>query len=152
MEGFKVSACKPLGWTVVEGIDFMAKELRIVSLETVAEMPKGPSGLITSIQFDGEMLRILVDFEVSLATVLFDHPDGFRVLEERHLQEFWGPPVRACGIVYRVTGAGWLAQESERDFLMSMERDRLKEYLVVGDLECVNVLASESPEVSVEAK
>jgi hypothetical protein len=51
------------------------------------------------------------------------------------------------GWLHRIDQGGWRALESTRDGFLSGLDERLAEYLVVGQNDCLNVLSRAEPEV-----
>ncbi len=84
-----------------------------------------------------------------VATVAFEYVEGFRVLDEGNLLEFWPTCSRQNGWIYQITNGGWLDQESKRDgFLVNINRKTFLEYFVIGADNCVNVMSREPPRVT----
>lgn len=80
--------------------------------------------------------------------VIFANVDGFRVLDERDLSEFWPTCSSPNGSIFEVSEGGWLSQELQRSgFITAHMNGELKEYLVTGADDCVNVLSASPPEV-----
>ena len=79
---------------------------------------------------------------------LFEDVQAFRVLDERDLQEFWPACSSATGGIFEINGGGWLSQESQRPgSMLAHMHPQMKEYLVAGQNECVNVLANTAPAI-----
>lgn len=107
--------------------------------------PRGRPG-ISEIHYDVWTLRVTLDFPKLDGVVYVDFPslNGFRVLDEGDLAEFWPAPK---GWLFTVSSGGWLHLESSRGGFIS--DDGLSEFLIAGQDDCVNVLASETPTVTI---
>lgn len=68
--------------------------------------------------------------------------EGFRMLDEGDLLEFW--PQCSDGWLHEITAGGWFDQERLRPGFLSGDR-ALKEYLVSGVDRCLSILAWEAP-------
>lgn len=73
----------------------------------------------------------------SLTSLQISAVEGFRVLDEGDLLEFW--PHCSGSWLHEITAGGWLDQERLRTGFLSGDR-ALKEYLVAGADTCLNVL------------
>ena len=80
--------------------------------------------------------------------VEFEDVQGFRVLDERDLMEYWPICSTPNGWLFEITTGGWLAQEDERhgSCIKEMYSD-IKEYLITGEDDCVSVLTRQEPVV-----
>ncbi|MEJ5148478.1 hypothetical protein [Sphingobacterium sp. MYb388] len=88
------------------------------------------------------------DMDEDKATIKFDRILGFRVLDEGDLLEFWNDQ-RPKGWLWEVLENGWFDFEKTRDeFLSACHEDELKEYLILGINDCVNVLTFNAPIIS----
>jgi len=77
---------------------------------------------------------------------LFEDVQAFRVLDERDLQEFWPACSSSTGGIFEVNAGGWLSHERQRPgSMLAHMHPQLREYLVTGQNECVNVLSSTAP-------
>jgi hypothetical protein len=94
---------------------------------------------VRSIRYDFESLTIDIQGEgVLFGHVVFDEPLGFRVLDERDLNEFWDTYHEGTGWLYEVKEGGWKDLENARGgFVSSIYYPELREYLVV-DNTCVS--------------
>lgn len=108
---------------------------------------------VTDIHFDLWTLRITLIFPSSNnpTYVEFCDSEGFRVLDEGDLTEFWdsnGAPSWLCS----VKRGGWLDLECSRPGgdVLATKKD-LREYLVVGINDCVSVIAYEPPSIKTTA-
>ncbi len=104
---------------------------------------------ITDVTYDLWLLRITLRFENidHPVYVIFDGVRGFRVLDEGDLLEFWKPDVRGKGWLCRVDKGGWFDLESLREGFVSGVTGGYKEFLVVGENECVSVIARDNPNI-----
>jgi hypothetical protein len=104
--------------------------------------------VVRSVCYDGETLGIEVQGDgVAYARLVFRRPAGFRVLDERDLNEFWEKYHARHGWLYVVEEGGWLELESQRRWFNSPDFfPGLQEYLLVCD-KCVSVMAVEPPEI-----
>ncbi|ELN6934634.1 hypothetical protein RZY48_004150 [Vibrio navarrensis] len=116
-----------------------------VKTKNSAEIPE-----VTSISYDLWTLRICLAFNTSsdqYAYVDFDGVEGFRVLDEGQILEFWGEESNNFWL-YEVHSNGWLSMESKRKGAPLLAEDSdLKEYLIAGVNECVSVIAYDLPQV-----
>ena len=106
--------------------------------------------VVTSVEYRRGSLTVQVTEPggVRTITVQFEEVEAFRVLDERDLQEFWPACSSSTGGLFEVTDGGWLSQEMQRPgSLLAHMHPNLKEYLLTGSDECVNVLANISPTV-----
>lgn len=112
-------------------------------------LPRLGSREVTDVSFDIWTLRVRLSFPNSNDVVVaFEGPEGFRVLDEGDLDDFWG--VLPSGAVLEVRSGGWFDLEASRSEAFSARKvTRIKEYFVPGVNFCVSVIASEPPTVSV---
>lgn len=103
---------------------------------------------IIYIEFDIETLIITVRIDGDKLDVVFNAPNGYRVLDEGDLLEFWPSCSSNVSWLYKIIDGGWLSQELVRPGFFSSRDAELSEYFVVGCNYCVNVLAREAPDVS----
>ncbi len=103
---------------------------------------------VVNIDFDIRALVVTVIIDGSTLDVSFDAPVGFRVLDEGDLLEFWPVCSSPSGWLHEVSEGGWLEQESKRSGFLSEDRAGIKEYFVIGEDYCVNVIAWEAPSVT----
>lgn len=91
-------------------------------------------------------LRLTLAFRPNeIVYVDFEAVEGFRVLDEGQLLEFWGDDSEDHW-VFKVLDNGWLATEAARKTAPFIaENGQLKEYLVAGINDCVNILGYEPP-------
>jgi hypothetical protein len=101
-----------------------------------------------SLRYDSEALAIEIQSEgFAFARVVFQHPIGFRILDERDLCEFWENYHEKNGWFYEVEQGGWRELESLRShFCAPSLFPKLQEYLLVGD-KCISVFATQLPEI-----
>ena len=104
---------------------------------------------VVDIHYDLWVLRVTVLFEGAKnpTYVSFDAVEGFRVLDEGQLLEYWDPG-QSGSWLYVVEKGGWLELEASRNGAPTLAADgKLKEYLVAGINDCISVLAYEDPTV-----
>ena len=109
-----------------------------------------PQSEVTSVEYSLGSLRVQVTTPAGdrAVTVRFEEVEAFRVLDERDLQEFWPACSSATGGVFEISNGGWLSQEMQRPgSMLPHMHPQLKEYLVTGQNECVNVLAAMAPAI-----
>ena len=105
---------------------------------------------VATVEYRLGSLRVHVTDPTSnqTATAQFEGVQAFRVLDERDLQEFWPACSSATGGIFEINGGGWLSQETLRPgSMLAHMNPQLKEYLVTGQNECVNVLANAAPTI-----
>ncbi len=79
--------------------------------------------------------------------IVFRSVEGFRVLDERDLCEFWKEYNEKNGWLYEVLQGGWMELEKQRPlFNAPVVIPQLREFLIV-DHTCVSVLSTDAPEV-----
>ncbi len=117
-------------------------------VQTIASVKEGTPAVV-QVSFDLWTLRITMQFPgISTPTyVEFENVSGFRVLDEGDLLEFWSPEVRKPGWLWLVEAGGWLHLESTRDGFLRGDLLAMKEFMVLGINECVNVFAPSEPRV-----
>ena len=104
---------------------------------------------ITDIHYDLWVLRLTLFFAGAKnpTYVHFEAVEGFRVLDEGQLLEFWGEG-RPGSWLCSIQSGGWLSLEQSRQGAPSLsEPTELQEYLVAGINDCVSVIAYEEPSV-----
>jgi hypothetical protein len=122
---------------------------------TPHKIPGTPDSVpdVVHVSYDAWRLQITLLFEGQRHPVyLTFESEGFRVLDEGQLLEYWEKEARAPGWLWRIESGGWFDQEAERGgFLMGeYARDgqnRPHEYLVLGVNDCVSVLSWKEPHV-----
>lgn len=107
---------------------------------------------ITNISYDLWTLQITLQFSKGEPPVYIKFKDieGFRVIDEGNLLEFWNPKIKTDNWLFKVNNGGWLDLEKSRKGFVSgvSPSDNLKEYLVAGCNDCVSVLTLMEPELS----
>ena len=104
---------------------------------------------LQSLSFIPDTLTVTINVET---VVKFQRVLGFRVLNESDLLEFWPACSATNGALFEILDGGWLSQESARPgFVSKSQAGVLKEYLLSGPENCVNVLAFENPRVTSRA-
>ena len=108
---------------------------------------QGNNTYVESLAYDLDVLKIVVVAESNKRIeVIFHQPLGFRCLDEGDLLEFWENPEITNNWLVQIYDSGWLAQESKRAGFLSNDID-VKEFLIKGQNECINILDTESPKV-----
>lgn len=83
-----------------------------------------------------------------VALVQFESIEGFRVLDEGDLIEFWSMCSCSHGRwLWEIHEGGWFDLESTRPDFIGEKYKGATEYLVVGDNECVSVISYDRPVV-----
>jgi hypothetical protein len=104
---------------------------------------------ITDLHYDLWTLKIRLQFIDIIQPVYltFTNVEGFRVLDEGNLMEFWNNETRANGWLWKVEKGGWHDQEKERDgyFTGKAHLVDYDEYMIVGMNDCLNVITSTEP-------
>ncbi|MBX3656170.1 MAG: hypothetical protein KF686_18485 [Ramlibacter sp.] len=122
--------------------------LRTVAIAPALAVPSESD--IASVRFDGRKLSIEIAREpfdgdrFHGMLVTFREVQGFRLLDESDLTRYWASPdfVRGHHVV-RVVSGGWCAEEDQRQGY----EVRRREWLVVTGNRCLNVFASEDPDI-----
>ena len=108
----------------------------------------GNQTYIESVNYDLDYLKVVVVADSNLRIeVCFRQPIGFRCLDEGDLLEFWASNQITSNWLLQIHDSGWLAQESDRDGFLSKDTT-LSEYLIKGSNECLNVLSTDKPLIS----
>ena len=108
----------------------------------------GNNTYIESVNYDLDYLKVVVVADSNLRIeVCFHQPIGFRCLDEGDLLEFWANNKITSNWFLQIHGSGWLAQESHREGFLSKDTE-LNEYLVKGSNDCLNVLSTDKPLIS----
>jgi hypothetical protein len=103
---------------------------------------------VGGLDYDIWTLRITLHFEESPPAYLtFKDLSGFRVLREGDLLEYWST-ARPNGWLWEVQSGGWMTSEAQRPGFISGNTRGIREFLVVGQTDCVSVLSSSAPEFS----
>ena len=104
---------------------------------------------ITEIEFKSGRLEITSQSldATRIVRVSFLEIAGFRVLDEGDLLEFWPTCSSPNGWVFQIIEGGWFDQERQRAGFIRGDIKEIKEYLVTGVDECVNVFAWAPPNI-----
>ncbi|PKI02253.1 hypothetical protein [Glaciecola sp. 33A] len=102
---------------------------------------------VVNIQYDLEFLDVQVSILATqeVLTLRFDMTEGFRVLDERDLHNWWQVITMKDGWCFKVESGGWLSQESSRTDFMIGSLEYYKEFLIIGLDTCVSVIAQKEP-------
>jgi hypothetical protein len=117
--------------------DESMKGMSLVDLE--------PNIWVTGVIYSLEKLIVTVETPQKLGKVSFDHPIGFRVLDERDLLEYWPMFSLSNGWLYKIIKGGWKDLESERKGFLKELHSEDSEYFIVGENDCVSVLCHDEP-------
>lgn len=122
------------------------------SIKGIEGRREGKVPELLSVAYDLWTLRLTLSFQSNqVVYVDFGEIEGFRVLDEGQLLEFWDEKSNDHW-VFEVLSNGWLAAESRRETAPAItEGGELKEYLVAGICECVSILAYDPPEIIYKA-
>ncbi|WP_325892446.1 hypothetical protein [Grimontia sp. NTOU-MAR1] len=105
---------------------------------------------LSSVTWDGCKLEARVDISLDTASemkpvyIIFFWVEGFRMLDEFNLNEFWDKKKKISSWLCEVESGGWLDHEKSRSGFLSRE-DNLKEYLIIGQEECLSVFSNTDP-------
>lgn len=81
---------------------------------------------------------------VGMSHVIFEQPEGFRVLDEGCMLQFpWAKLSKSRSYIHVVESGGWLGIEESAGNLHLPAT--AKEYVVISDNDCVSVLAYKNP-------
>lgn len=98
---------------------------------------------VEHLSYDLWTLRITLTGKDVRAYVDFGGPVTFRVLDEGDLLEFWNDE-RPPGRIWEVLSGGW------KDAMVHQYRhEQDREYMVLGQNDCVTVLTREPPTITV---
>jgi len=112
----------------------------------VAESQRYAQKVVRSVRFDGRDLVVEIQGPGwSFAQVVFREVQGFRVLDERDLGEFWNAHSEPNGWLWEVHAGGWRDLERRRRTFDAMRLTQ-REYLLV-DEKCISVLGTRPPEI-----
>lgn len=120
--------------------------LRVSAVESyVTALPE-----LARIEYDAGALTIVACVSgQQVASVQFESVEGFRVLDEGDLLEFWPMCSWSRGKwLWEVLEGGWFELESTRPGFDWEKYKDAAEYLVVGENECVSVISHDRPVVT----
>lgn len=108
-----------------------------------------PNSEVIDIAYNVDSLRVTVkDLNTDAELVVeFVEVEGFRVLDEGDLLEFW-PICSRPYWLFQITAGGWLDQECSRPGFAARETKNVFEYFIGGVNACVSVLAWSPPVVT----
>ncbi|CZF83987.1 hypothetical protein GCE9029_04126 [Grimontia celer] len=108
---------------------------------------------VRGVNWDGCMLKVHVEFDnvEEPVYVCFFGVDGFRVLDEFDLNEFWWADNADLTWLCTVKEGGWLSLEKTRSGFLS-DPEGLTEYLIAGNTECVSILTTAPPTIIYASK
>lgn len=107
------------------------------------------SAEVIDVHYTVETLVVLVQDGAGERQWRIEFPgvEGFRVLDEGDLMEFW-PTCRNSVLVWEVTSGGWLEQECSRPGYVGKWTKNVREYFVAGENACISVISWTEPVVS----
>lgn len=75
--------------------------------------------------------------------LIFKNLNGFRVLDEGNLLEFWNNNIRIPGWIWIIEKGGWFDLEKTRNGFVEgyHENEYRKEYLILGQNDCVSIIS-----------
>jgi hypothetical protein len=103
---------------------------------------------VIDVAYNVDSLRVTVK-DLSTGTELlveFVEVEGFRVLDEGDLLEFW--PACSQHWLCQIFEGGWLEQECLRPGFIARETKNVLEFLIGGQNACVSVFAWSAPVVT----
>lgn len=105
--------------------------------------------IVADLHYDLWTLKIKLEFLDSdfPIYVIFKNVQGFRVLDEGNLMEYWNDEKRSEGWLWKIKEGGWHDQERMRSgfaFGVHTLKD-YDEYMIVGQNDCVNVICGDEP-------
>ena len=104
---------------------------------------------LVDLNFDLWTLKVKLEFpDIQNSIYLtFKNVEGFRVLDEGSLMEFWNDEKRSNGWLWKVKKGGWHDQENNREgFALSKETlNDYDEYMIVGIGMCLNLIGGIEP-------
>jgi hypothetical protein len=105
---------------------------------------------IIDVAYNVDSLRVTVkDLRTgSELLVEFVEVEGFRVLDEGDLLEFW--PICSTRWLYQINEGGWLEQECLRPGFIARETKNVLEFFIGGENACVSVFAWSAPVVAMK--
>ena len=103
---------------------------------------------VIDVAYNLDSLRVTVkDLQTGTEQLVeFVEVEGFRVLDEGDLLEFW--PICTTLWLYQITEGGWLEQECLRPGFTARDTKNVLEFFIRGENACVNVLAWSAPVVT----
>lgn len=109
---------------------------------------------LINLNYESGRLQLSLAFpELSSPVCLSFISEGFRVLDERELLDYWDPKTRAQGWLWKIESGGWFEQECQRiGFMMGIYAqmgNRPDEYLILGQDDCISVLSERAPELTI---
>ena len=104
---------------------------------------------LVDLSFDLWTLKVKLEFPdlQNPIYLTFKNVEGFRVLDEGNLMEFWNNETRSNGWLWKVKKGGWHDQEKERDgfFTGKAHLADYDEYMIVGIGMCLNLIGGIEP-------
>jgi len=104
---------------------------------------------LVDLNFDLWTLKVKLEFPdlQNPIYLTFKNVEGFRVLDEGNLLEFWNNKTRSNGWLWKVKKGGWYDQEKKRDgfFTGKAHLTDYDEYMIVGIGMCLNLIGGIEP-------
>ena len=94
------------------------------------------------------LLNIELECSSGKIVITSENSIGHRVLDEGDLIEFWPKCALTNGWLYEMGSGGWKDLEATRSGFLSEESNELREYLLVTENTCVNLISYKRPRVS----
>lgn len=117
--------------------------LKVIAIDCqVAAFPE-----LAHIEYDSGKLSVSAYVNrKQVARVVFESVEGFRVLDEGDLLEFWPMCSSRSGHwIWEIQEGGWIALESTRPGFVGKKYKQATEYLITGQNECVSVISFDRP-------
>lgn len=104
---------------------------------------------IENINLSQDKLTLTLSSSEGTITVELNNLEGFRVLDERDLTEFWSVLSLEDGFIFQIIEGGWFSLEEKREgFLLKYDEEKQTEYLIISENLCVSVFANDEPSVN----
>jgi hypothetical protein len=105
---------------------------------------------ITEVHHSSGVLKVVLEGlpQENRIVVRFANTEGFRVLDEGFLLEFWDECTTPKGLFFEIFAGGWLEQEQSQGRILKAIHPDLREFLVTGIDFCISVFSKTLPEMS----
>ncbi len=122
-------------------------EIKFIPLKTAP--PSDGKTEIIDVHYDLEKLIITVGlFENKIdKQVIFNNVTGFRALDESDLFAWWKNLNMNKGWAFEIIEGGWFELESQRGDFMSQGCDFYREFLIIGNDLCINIISTDAPKI-----
>lgn len=121
--------------------------MKAKKLHTIIEEFKNPEiiGLYYNLS---ELFINYVANPTQIFEIRFKNIKGFKCLDEGDLTSYWNHEILTKNWIVEIIDGGWKDLElSSGNLLVSSQDKELREFLVMGDDDCLTVFASEEPEI-----